>query len=181
MSMTFASQTRPIGALAVVTLRLGEDALAIRAQVLREVMEPVAVTRVPRASEFCAGLLNVRGTVVPLADLRVTFDMPRDPLGPDARILVLDLPLRGQSAVVGILADAVHEVTRIEADSIQDVPAVGTSWPSRFVEAVAYVGGTVVMLPDLPAIFDAHLASPAGDFPNTSGQAPRHLQRRIEP
>jgi purine-binding chemotaxis protein CheW len=159
--MTLARAITPptAGRLDVVTLRLGEDALAIRAEVLREVLEPVAVTRVPGASEFCAGLVNVRGTIVPLADLRVPFDMPREELGPDARILVLDLPLAGRPAVVGIVADAVHEVTRIEREALQDVPAVGTRWPPQFVEAVADRGGSLVMLPDLPAIFEAFLAT----------------------
>jgi purine-binding chemotaxis protein CheW len=83
--------TRPppsaTGSLDVVTFRLGGEILAIRAQVLREVLEPVAITRVPQAPEFVQGLINVRGAVVPLADLRVTFGMLRRPLGPDGRIL----------------------------------------------------------------------------------------------
>jgi purine-binding chemotaxis protein CheW len=99
--------------------------------------------------------------------------MPREPLGPDARILVLDLPLGGQTAVVGILADAVHEVTRIGHDALQEVPAVGTRWPARFVEAIAYLGGNVIMLPDLPAIFAAHPSGPAGARQNASGLGPR--------
>jgi purine-binding chemotaxis protein CheW len=162
MSAIAQSHARASEGLDVVTLRLGQDTLAIRAQVLREVMEPVAVTRVPGAPGFCGSLVNVRGAVVPLADLRVAFGMPRDPLGPEARVLVLDLPLGGRPAVVGILADAVHEVTRIGRDALQEVPAVGTRWPARFVEAVANRGGSVVMLPDLPAIFEAFLAGQAG-------------------
>jgi len=158
MSLSRAVAPSSAGHLDVVTLRLGQDALAIRTEVLREVLEPVAVTRVPGAADFCAGLVNVRGTIVPLADLRVPLEMPREELGPDARILVLDLPLAGRPAVVGIVADAVHEVTRIEREALQDVPAVGTRWPPQFVEAVADQGGSFVMLPDLPAIFGASLA-----------------------
>ena len=153
------------GSLDVVTLQLGQDALAIRAQVLREVLEPVAVARVPGAPEFCRGLVNVRGTVVPLADLRVPLRMPRDPLGPDARILVLDLTLAGRPAVVGIVADAVHEVMRIDGDALQAVPAVGTSWPPDMVECMVNIGGSVLMIPDLPAIFDSQRAGPGGARP----------------
>jgi purine-binding chemotaxis protein CheW len=161
--------TRPppsaTGSLDVVTFRLGGEILAIRAQVLREVLEPVAVTRVPQAPEFVQGLINVRGAVVPLADLRVTFAMPRRPLGEEGRILVLDLPLGGRLSVVGILADGVHEVTRIDRDTIEDVPPVGTRWPPQFVEAIGKWGGSFVMLPDLPAIFSAFLAGQSGALP----------------
>jgi purine-binding chemotaxis protein CheW len=152
-------------ALDVVTLQLGGEILAIRATVLREVLEPVAITRVPQAPEFVQGLINVRGAVVPLADLRVTFGMPRRPLGPDGRILVLDLPLAGRTSVVGILADSVHEVTRIDAGTLEDVPPVGTRWPPQFVEAIGKWGGGFVMLPDLPAIFSAFLAAQSGTLP----------------
>lgn len=159
------------GLLDVVTLRLGAEMLAIRAQVLREVLEPVAITRVPLAQDFVAGLLNVRGAVVPLADLRVPFGMPRRALGPEGRILVLDLILQDRPAVVGILADAVHEVTRIDRATLEAVPTVGTRWPPRFVEAIGKWGGGFVMLPDLPAIFFAFLAGQSGT-PFAAGHGP---------
>jgi purine-binding chemotaxis protein CheW len=148
--------------LDAVTLQLGEELLAIQAQILREVLEPVAITRVPRAPEFLQGLINVRGSVVPLADLRVTFAMPRRPLGPDGRILVLDLPLGGSLTVVGILADAVHEVTRLDRRTLEPVPPVGMRWPPAFVEAIGKWGSGFVMLPNLQAIFAAFLASQPG-------------------
>ena len=164
--MTPLARSRPaaVGSLDVVTFRLGGEILAIRAQVLREVLEPVVITRVPQAPEFVQGLINVRGAVVPLADLRVTFAMPRRPLGKEGRLLVLDLPLGGRLSVVGILADGVHEVTRIGCDTLEDVPPVGTRWPPQFVEAIGKWGGSFVMLPDLPAIFSAFLAGSA-DIP----------------
>ncbi len=162
----------PGGLLDVVTLRLGGEFLAIRAQVLREVLEPVAITRVPQAPDFVQGLINVRGAVVPLADLRVTFGMPRRALGSDGRILVLDLPLGGRPAVVGILADSVHEVTRIDPATLEDVPPVGARWPLRSVEAIGKWGGGFVMLPALPAIFSAFLAGQPG-APSAAGPGPQ--------
>lgn len=162
------AMTRPTAAaepLDVVTLQLGGEILAIRAQALREVLEPVAITRVPQSPEFVQGLINVRGAVVPLADLRVTFGMPRKPLGQDGRILVIDLSLGGRMTVVGILADGVHEVTRIDAGTLEDVPVVGTRWPPQFVEAIGRWGRGVVMLPDLSAIFSTYLASEAAKMP----------------
>lgn len=146
----------------VVTLRLGGEVLAIRTRHLREVLEPVDITRVPRAPDFVSGMINVRGAVVPLADLRVTFGMDRRPLGPDSRILVLDLTLGGAPAVVGIVADAVHEVTKIDTGTLEDMPGVGTRWPPQFVQAIGKWAGAFVMIPDLEAIFAASIAGTAG-------------------
>jgi purine-binding chemotaxis protein CheW len=146
----------------VVTFRLSGEVLAVPAADLREVLEPVAATRVPGAPDFVTSLLNVRGAVVPLADLRVPLRMPRSEAGADARILVLELPLAGQDAVVGILADSVHEVTRIEPDALEDIPPVGTRWPPRFVAAVGRWCGEFVTIPDLPAIFSDALSGQDG-------------------
>ncbi|SFD72528.1 chemotaxis protein CheW [Roseivivax sediminis] len=171
--MTRNARLDAIAGSDVVTFRLGDEVLAVPAAELREVLEPVAITRVPGADDFVSGLLNVRGAVVPLADLRVPLRMPRPAHRADPRILVLELPLAGQVAVVGIVADSVHEVTRLDRGSLQAIPPVGTRWPPRHVAAVGRWAGEFVTIPDLPAIFAEFLSgqngrpAPAG----TSGAA----------
>ena len=159
--MTAAVKPRP-AARDVVTFHLGKEVLAVPATHLREVLEPVAITRVPGAPDFVSRLINVRGTVVPLADLRVPLRMPLAAQGAHARIMVLDLTLDGQDAVVGIFADSVHEVTHLSADDLEDIPPVGTRWPPRFVEAVGRWGGAFVTIPDLAAIFAEFLTGQIG-------------------
>lgn len=61
----------------ILTFRLGSEKLALPAELLREILEMVPVTRVPQAGTFATGLINVRGVVVPLADLRVALRIPR--------------------------------------------------------------------------------------------------------
>ncbi len=146
----------------VVTFRLGGEVLAVPATQLREVLEATEITRVPGADAFAGGLLNVRGTVVPLADLRVPLRMPRASNDRGSRILVLELPLEGQPSVVGIVADAVHEVTRLEADALEAIPDVGTRWSPRHVAAVGRWAGEFVTLPDLPAIFAEFISAQTG-------------------
>lgn len=141
----------------VVTLRLGGELLAIPTSNLREVLELGEVTRVPNAGAFSAGLINVRGSVVPLCDLRIPLRMPLRAPDADTRVLVLDLPLDGVAAIVGIIAEKVHEVTRIEDAALEDVPSVGSRWPPQFVSAVGRRGDTFFINPDLDAIFAAHL------------------------
>ncbi|WP_248633523.1 chemotaxis protein CheW [Cereibacter changlensis] len=99
--------------------------MAIPAECLREILEPVPVTRVPQAGSFIGGLINVRGVVVPLADLRVTFGMTLTEATPDTRMLVLELPIAGDEVVVAILADKVHDVTGLDTSTLEPIPPRG--------------------------------------------------------
>lgn len=159
----------------VVTFRLNGEVLAVSANRLREVLEPVGTTRVPGAPEFVRGLINVRGSVVPLADLRVPLRMPRAELGIESRILVIELPLGGQDTVVGIVADSVHEVTRIEADALEQTPPVGTRWPPRYVAAIGRWAGEFVTIPNLPVIFSEFLSGQISRSSNPGASAAGHI------
>lgn len=143
----------------VVTLRLGGETMAVPAALLREILEPVPVTRVPGAGAFTAGLINVRGAVVPLTDLRVPFGMPVTPPTADTRMLVLDLVLGGVAVTVAMLADRVHDVTGIDMAEIEDIPSVGMIWPPGFVKGLVKWRGEFVLLPDLERVFSQDMAA----------------------
>ncbi len=158
------------GAINALTLELGGEVFAIEAGRVREVLDRVAVTRVPRAPDFVGGLINVRGRVVPLADLRVKFDMPRTPPDENTRVVVLELPLGGEAAVVGIHADRVHTVTDIDLARMEDAPRVGMRWRPEYLRGVARHQERFVIIPDLQRIFSENAAENAettmkGDAP----------------
>jgi purine-binding chemotaxis protein CheW len=142
----------------MVTLALGGETVAIPTAILREVIEPGAITRVPNAPGFAAGLINVRGTVVPLTDLRIPLRMPIRAADGDTRILVLDLELDGNASVVGILAEQVHAVIDLAGGAQEEVPSVGARWPRQFVRAIGRKDDRFFIIPDLNAIFSAHVA-----------------------
>lgn len=137
----------------VVTLRMGGERIAIPAILLREIMEPVRVTRVPTANAFAEGLINVRGSVVPLTDLRVPFCMSAADATPDTRFIVLDLTIDDAPVTVAISADKVDTVTPLDPDQIDPIPEVGTPWPPDYVRGICRLGGEFVLLPDLHRIF----------------------------
>ena len=136
-----------------LTIRLQDEIFALEATSVREILDPVPITRVPNAPEFVGGLINVRGTVVPLADLRVIFGMQRPPTDQDTRIVVVEFDLDGDLMVAGILADKVHEVTEIEAGSMEAVPAVGMRWPPAFIRSIGKRDDGFVIIPDMQRIF----------------------------
>lgn len=169
--MTSLQEKNGISNTDVVTFQVSGEVLAVPAAQLREVLEPASITRVPGADEFVGSILNVRGSVVPLADLRVPMRMPRTQKQKNPRILVLELPLEEGEIVVGMIADSVHDVTRIEADELEDIPPVGTRWPPRYVAAVGRSNGDFVTIPDLAAIFHEFLVGQNGR-PNNMHAAP---------
>jgi purine-binding chemotaxis protein CheW len=141
-------------AMRALTLRLEDEIFAIAAESVREILDLVPVTEVPNAPGFVTGLINVRGRVVPLADLRVIFDMSRPEPDQDTRIVVLEIDLEGEATIIGILADKVHEVTDIEAGVIQEAPRVGMRWRPDFVRGIGRRNGNFVIIPDLERIFE---------------------------
>lgn len=142
------------GAMRALTLRLQDEIFAIEAESVREILDLVPITEVPNAPAFVGGLINVRGRVVPLADLRVVFGMERPPPNQDTRIVVIEVDLDGEPAIVGILADKVHDVTDIEAAAIQDAPRVGMRWRPDYVRAIGKRNGGFVVIPNLNRIFE---------------------------
>ncbi len=146
--------TTETGAMRALTLRLQDEIFAIEAESVREILDLVPITEVPNAPAFVGGLINVRGRVVPLADLRVVFGMERPQADQDTRIVVLEVDIDGEPAIVGILADKVHDVTDIEASSIQDAPRVGMRWRPEFVRAIGKRNGGFVIIPNLNRIFE---------------------------
>lgn len=140
-------------AMQALTVGLQDEIFAVEAACVREILDVVPITRVPNARPFVEGLINVRGRVVPLADLRVIFDMDRPPPGLDTRIVVIEIELDGEPAIAAILADKVHDVTDIEAASIEDAPKFGMRWRPEYVRAIGKRGQDFIIIPDMGRIF----------------------------
>lgn len=137
----------------ILTLEIGGETFAIEAVAVREILDLVHVTEVPGARPFVGGVMNVRGRVVPLADLRVQFGMTPTESTADTRIIVLELPLDGEPTTVGILAERVHEVSQMDLASLDPGPRLGLRWRPEFIRGVGMRGGRLLVLPDLERIF----------------------------
>ena len=140
--------------MTALTIRLQDELFAVEASRVREILDLVPITEVPAAPAFVGGLINVRGRVVPLADLRIVFGMTCRPADEDTRIVVLETEIEGEATVVGIIADKVHEVTDIEASSVESAPRVGMRWRPDLVAAIGKRNGDFIIIPDLGRIFE---------------------------
>lgn len=145
----------------LVTMALGNQTLAIPASVLREILDPLPVTRVPGAAAFVPHVVNVRGSVVPLANLKIALGITENGIDERSRVLVLELPMDGEPALVAIKADAVYEVTTVDTTTIERIPETASVWPPDFLIGLYKGPNGFVLLPDLAAIFTAQTAQAA--------------------
>jgi purine-binding chemotaxis protein CheW len=138
-----------------LTLGLGGEVFAIDANSVHEILDLIPQTEVPGAQPFVGSLINVRGKVVPLADLRLKFGMEQTPPSIDSRIVVVEVELADEPTVVGLLADKVYEVTAIAGATIEETPDIGMRWRPEFVKGIGKRGGEFIVIPDLVRIFSA--------------------------
>ncbi|ENZ83239.1 MULTISPECIES: chemotaxis protein CheW [Caulobacter] len=142
----------PIEAL---TFDLHGETFALEAGLVREVLDLLPETAVPGAPPFVGAVINFRGRVIPLVDLRVAFELDAPPPTIDSRIVVIEHPLDGEPTLIGLRADKVHEVTAIDRAVTEDAPRVGLKWRADFIRFLARRNGDVIVIPDLEQIFAA--------------------------
>lgn len=137
----------------ILTIGLGGEIFALPAAIVREILETAPATPVPTARAFVGNVINVRGRVLPLADLRLRFGMPATADTLDTRIVVLEIDLDGEPTLVAILADKVYEVARLDSLLAGEVPKVGMRWRPEFVRAIGRRDGSFVMVLDIGRVF----------------------------
>ena len=146
----------------VLTLALDGEIFALEAACVREILDMVSITEVPGSAAFLNGLINVRGKVVPLADIRRQFGMELKPPTIDTRIVVIEIDLDGDPTTVGIRADKVYEVTELAASALEETPSIGMKWPPQFIRCIGKRGSEFVVVLEIGRIFADAERNPPG-------------------
>src|SRR5512144_2930071 len=105
-----------------LTFRLGAEVFALDITQVREVLDYTPITRVPRMPAFMRGVINLRGAVVPVVDLRLKFGMTETERAVNTCIVIAEIELDGERTVIGALADSVREVIDLEPGQIEPAP-----------------------------------------------------------
>jgi purine-binding chemotaxis protein CheW len=154
----------------ILTLELDGEVFAVEVRHVREILDLVPVTEVPNSRAFLDGLINVRGRVIPLADLRLKFGMQQKPPTIDSRIVVLDLELDGESTIVGIRADKVYEIAAVAPAGLEETPRIGMRWRSEFIRCIAKRGSEFIVVLNIERIFTAQDLRDAAFGPASASQ-----------
>ncbi|MDD2563561.1 MAG: chemotaxis protein CheW [Salinivirgaceae bacterium] len=137
-----------------LSFRLGEETFATDVQKVLNILELKPITKVPHAPEFMRGVINLRGNVLPVIDMRVKFGMGKIETSVDTCIIVLNVAINGEEVMLGILVDAVSEVLEIDENLIEPSPSIGTRYKAEFLKGMWRNGeDSFIMLLNIDLIF----------------------------
>ena len=136
-----------------LTFKLGDEVFALDIGKVREVLDFTTVTKVPQTPDFMRGVINLRGNVVPVVDLRLCFEMSRTEKTVNTCIVVVEMLVDGESSVIGALADSVEEVIDLEPDQIQPPPRIGTKIRTDFIKGMGKRDAQLIMILDIDRVF----------------------------
>jgi purine-binding chemotaxis protein CheW len=154
MSVSAITETRQY-----LTFKLGNETFGIDVAKVREVLDFTSITEIPRTPDFMSGVINLRGSVVPVVDLRLCFQMSKTERTRNTCIVVVEVMLEGEATVIGALADSVEEVIDLEPDQIQPAPTIGTQIHTDFIKGMGKREAQFIMILDIDRVFSAEEVS----------------------
>lgn len=137
-----------------LTFMMAEEEYGMDILSVQEIRGWEEVTAIPNSPKFVNGAINLRGTIVPIIDLRVRFGLPRVEYGPLTVVVVVAVEIRDNTKVMGLVVDAVSDVYTINEETAKDVPEFQGSENSLFVQGLVNVGEKMVALLNLKRILD---------------------------
>jgi purine-binding chemotaxis protein CheW len=145
--------------LSYLTFQMGDEVFAANVSKVLEILEIPAITKVPQASVFMRGVINLRGSVLPVIDTRAKFGLPVVPDTIDTCIIVLNIEKQHETIAVGAIVDAVQEVMEIEQAAIQPVPSIGIKFKSEFITGMVKLNDRFIIVLNTDKVFTAEEAA----------------------
>ena len=157
MSVASITETRQY-----LTFKLAEEIFAVDVAKVREILEFTSITKVPQTPEFMRGVINLRGSVVPVMDMRLKFGMPETEKTVNTCIIVVEVSHEGETIIIGALADSVQEVFELEPEQVEPAPRIGTKLNTDFILGMGKHDGAFIMILDIDQTFTSEEIATAG-------------------
>ncbi len=141
------------GTTQYLTYKLGEEVFALDIGKVREVLDFTTVTKVPRTPEFMRGVINLRGSVVPVADLRLKFGMKKTEKTVETCVIITEVTVDGFTTILGCMADSVQEVLDLEVGQIEPAPKIGTKLRTEFIRGMGKHNERFIIILDIEKVF----------------------------
>ena len=142
-----------------LTFKLDVEEFGIEIVKVQEIIKMMDITRVPRTPAFVRGVINLRGKVIPVVDLRLKFDMESKINTDKTCVIVVTVRRTGGTVVMGIIVDEVSEVLDVAGGSIEPAPEFGASVDTSFILGMGKVGERVVTLMDVDRVLSGEEVS----------------------
>ena len=138
-----------------LTFKLAEEDYGISLLKVREIIGMMPITSVPRTPDFVKGVINLRGKVIPVTDLRLRFGMPESAYTDRTCIIVVEVEGRDNKVQMGTVVDAVTEVLPVKSEEIEPAPEFGATVDTRYILGMANMDGSVKILLDIDRVLAA--------------------------
>ena len=138
-----------------LTFSLSNEEYGIGILKIKEIIGMMPITSVPRTPDYVRGVINLRGKVIPVIDLRLRFNMPEKEYTDRTCIVVVEIGGQAMEMIIGIVVDSVSEVLNIKTDEIEETPAFGTSLDTDYILGMAKIEGGVKILLDIDTVLSS--------------------------
>lgn len=138
-----------------LTFKLDDEIYALDINQVREVLDFTDVTKVPKMPNFMRGVINLRGGVVPVVDLRLKFGMSKTEKTVDTCIIIMEITLDQEITLLGAMADSVQEVLTLEPEQIEPAPRIGTRLKTEFIKGMGKKNDEFIIILDIDRVFSA--------------------------
>ena len=149
------SVTETTEATQYLSFNLEDEVFALDISKVREVLDFTTVTKVPKTPDYMRGIINLRGSVVPVIDMRLKFGMTETEKTVNTCIIIVETTLDGEKISIGALADSVQEVFDLDADQIEPPPKIGTRLNIDFIKGMGKRDGEFVIILNIDEVFSA--------------------------
>jgi purine-binding chemotaxis protein CheW len=153
--MNLAIKAKTIKTGKYLTFTLADEEYGIGILKVKEIIGMMAITSVPRTPEFVKGVINLRGKVIPVIDLRLKFGMDAIQYTDRTCIIVVEIDANDMTIQIGIVVDSVSEVLNIKEEEIEKAPSFGTSINTDYILGMAKIDSGVKILLDIDKVLSA--------------------------
>ena len=150
MSVTSITDTRQY-----LTFQLGEEVFGLDVSHVREILEFTAVTKVPKTPDYMRGVINLRGSVVPVLDMRLKFGLTRTEKTVNTCIIVVEVSFEDEHRIIGALVDSVQEVFELEPEQIEPAPKIGTQLKTEFIKGMGKKDNHFIIILNIDKVFSS--------------------------
>jgi len=131
---------------------LDEEEYCIDILKIKEIMGMTEITKIPQTPQFIKGVINLRGQIIPIIDLRLKFEINAKDYTERTCIVVVEIPYKDQITLMGIVVDKIQEVINIPKEKISNVPYINTKIKSEYIEGIAESGETIKIILDITKV-----------------------------
>ncbi|MBI9065931.1 MAG: purine-binding chemotaxis protein CheW [Salinivirgaceae bacterium] len=140
-----------------LTFILGKEIFATNVKKVLTILEMRPITKVPNSPEYMRGVINLRGNVLPVIDMRIKFGMSPTQFTDNTCIIVLNVTIEDEELQLGILVDAVDKVLELKESEIEESPSIGTKYKVEFIQGMYKLEDGFIMLLNMDLIFNSEV------------------------